>query len=86
MVYKLIFSADAINDLKKIDKKHSSKIIKKCKTFLVKDPFHYGKPLKGVFRGLYRYRVDNFRVIYTIKRSEIIVAVLKVGHRKQVYK
>ena len=45
-----------------------------------------GKALGNDKKGLWRYRVENYRVICEIKDSELIVLVLRVAHRKEVYK
>jgi len=44
-----------------------------------------GKPLKGDLRGYWSYRVGIYRIIYSIKHHEIIVEVLRIQHRKEVY-
>lgn len=43
------------------------------------------KPLKG-FTGIWRLRVGDYRVIYKIKDSELIILVVKIGHRREVYR
>lgn len=47
-------------------------------------PAHYGKPLRGTLKGLWSLRVGDYRAIYTISATE--VHVLKVGHRREVYR
>jgi mRNA interferase RelE/StbE len=44
-----------------------------------------GKPLKGELKGYWSYRVGVYRVIYTIEASEVVVYVLRIQHRKEVY-
>lgn len=44
-----------------------------------------GKPLKGELKGYWSYRVGIYRIIYTIKDEEIVVYVLRIQHRKEVY-
>ncbi len=52
---------------------------------LSNNPFPPGyKKLKG-FKNLYRIRSGNYRVIYSILHHELIIEVLKIGHRKNVY-
>ena len=43
------------------------------------------KPLKG-FHGIWRLRVGDYRVIYSIKDDQLLVLVLEVGHRREVYR
>jgi mRNA interferase RelE/StbE len=49
------------------------------------DPRSRGKSLSGEFKGLWRYRVENYRIICDIQDDKLIVLVLKVGHRSEVY-
>ena len=44
-----------------------------------------GKPLKGELRGYWSFRVGVYRIIYVIKETEVIVEVLRIQHRKEVY-
>ncbi|MBC2698101.1 MAG: type II toxin-antitoxin system RelE/ParE family toxin [ANME-2 cluster archaeon] len=43
-----------------------------------------GQPVKGQFKGLLKYRVGNYLAIYTKTKSEVLI--LRIGHRKNVYK
>ncbi|MER3423919.1 MAG: hypothetical protein C4293_12485 [Nitrospiraceae bacterium] len=52
---------------------------------LAEDPYQ-GKALTGEFKGLCRWRVGRFRIVYEIQRSASIVLVLRIGHRKDVYR
>jgi mRNA interferase RelE/StbE len=50
------------------------------------DPRQWGKPLYGDKRGLWRYRVGDYRLICDIEDEKVIVLVLEVRHRKDVYR
>ena len=50
------------------------------------NPRQLGKPLRGEKKGLWRYRVGDYRVICDIRDSDKIVLVLALGHRKQIYR
>ena len=50
------------------------------------NPRQWGKPLQGEKRGLWRYRVGDFRLICDIQDEKITVLVFEVGHRKDVYR
>jgi mRNA interferase RelE/StbE len=52
---------------------------------LAKDPY-LGKALSGEFKGLYRWRTGQFRVIYENQKDVLLILVLKIGHRKDVYR
>ena len=49
------------------------------------DPFQ-GKPLKGKLKGRYSYRVSTYRIIYTVFRNQLLVMVIDIGHRRDVYR
>ncbi len=44
-----------------------------------------GKPLKGELKGYWSYRVGVYRILYAIEENEIVVYVLRIQHRKEVY-
>jgi len=84
--YKVVWHEKALDDLKGIDKQQAKAIVEKARTYLTKDPLSLGKPLKGMFKGLYRYRFGDYRIIYAIDRKEKLIIVLRVGDRKDIYK
>lgn len=51
---------------------------------LSRDPF-MGKPLKGELKGYCSYRVGVYRILYSIRHHEVLVEVLRIQHRKEVY-
>ena len=52
----------------------------------VDNPRQFGNPLHGDKGGLWRYRVGDYRLICDIQDERITVLVLRVGHRKDVYR
>jgi mRNA interferase RelE/StbE len=50
------------------------------------DPRQWGKALQGEKRGLWRYRIGDYRLICDIQDERITVLVLELGHRKDVYR
>ena len=73
--------------MKKLDKSISKKIYHYLNDRVAKekDPRMLGKPLLHDKSGLWRFRIENYRVICQIKKNELIVLVVRVGHRKEVY-
>ena len=47
---------------------------------------HLGAALKGDLRGLRRLRVGDHRVVYEVRNDELIVLVVRVAHRRDVYR
>lgn len=82
--YKIQIDDKVIKDLKKIDKIWQKRILNKIKSVLVDDPYS-GKKLVGNLSPYYRLRVDNYRIIYEVIEDEVVVEVIKVKHRKEVY-
>ena len=83
MEYKIQFKGSVKKDLKNIDKDDIKRIFANIEEKLSKDPY-LGEPLYGKFKGLYKYRVGDYRVIYAIEKNE--VWILKIGHRKHIYR
>ncbi|MEK6746754.1 MAG: type II toxin-antitoxin system RelE/ParE family toxin [Pseudomonadota bacterium] len=85
MIYTVKWDEDALEDLSSLGKTEAIRIVKKIESHLVKDPLNLGKPLTGNLSGLYRYRIGDYRIIYQIFKNELIVVVVRVGHRRDVY-
>jgi len=85
LVYKVVYLDQVEEDLKKLDKTTAKKILTRIETYLAVDPKGLGKPLKGEFQGYWRYRWGDYRVIYKISEREILILVLRISNRKDVY-
>ncbi len=85
-MYKVAYLDSVEQDLKKLDKSTVRKILNRIETYLAKDPKELGKPLKGEFQGYWRYRWGDYRVIYKISEQEILILVLRISNRKDVYR
>lgn len=53
---------------------------------VLEDPRKLGKALSGERKGYWRYRVGDYRVTCEIRDGELLVLVLAVGHRREVYR
>jgi len=86
-MYRIEFLREAYEEFKKLDKP-IQRIIKEKLILLAKNPEALKnniKPLKGNYSGLYRLRVGNYRVIYKIEKQKLIILIVRVGHRKEIY-
>ena len=84
MTYTILIERYALKQIMKLDKKVIP-LIKTAIASLAHNPRPHGyKKLKG--EDAYRIRVGNYRVIYEIDNGKIIVTVVSVGHRKDIYK
>lgn len=52
----------------------------------VDNPRFSGKSLTGNLRGLWRYRIGDYRLICDIKDKELIILAISIGHRRDIYK
>ena len=81
-MYKLSFKSSVVKDLKRLDKTEIKNILGKIDERILPNPLD-GKPLHGEFRGCYRRRFGDYRVIYTVVGTEVLV--LRIENRKDVY-
>ncbi len=88
MTWTINWSNEARKQLRKLDKKRQADIVKYLSDRVghADHPSDFGKPLSYDKYGLWRYRVGDSRVICQIKEQELLILVLRVGHRKNVYK
>ncbi|MCK5585575.1 type II toxin-antitoxin system RelE/ParE family toxin [Candidatus Bipolaricaulota bacterium] len=82
--YRLLFKRSVTKDLRSIPKKDVSRILKRIET-LTDDPKPPGCE-KLSARELYRIRQGNYRILYEIQDDVLLVIVVKVGSRGDVYK
>lgn len=85
-MYKVAYLDSVEEDLRKLDKTTVKKILSRIESYLARDPKGLGKALKGEFQGYWRYRWGDYRVIYKISEREILIIVLRINHRKEVYR
>ncbi len=83
MRFKVLLSPKSQDFLKKLDKSNKKRIENKLKE--LSDNQELGKPLVGKLAGLWSLRIGDYRAIYQIRNLELLVLVLKLGHRKNVY-
>ena len=83
MAYNIVYKKSVQRDLKKLSKAEARRVLNQIEEELSKDAENY-PVLKGQFAGLRKYRVGDYRVIYAILGDEVLV--LRIGHRKDVYK
>lgn len=81
------FDARALKEFKKLGPQAQKDILDYLDKRISsgEDPRIFGKGLRANLSGLWRYRVGNYRILCQIKDLELIVLVVAVGHRKDVY-
>ena len=85
--YSVQWTENAIEALDSLDNSVRIEVVKflEKKSILV-NPVSSGKALTGKFTGLHRYRVGKYRIIVKIKNDVLIVLVLNIAHRANVYR
>ena len=83
----VVFAEKAKKEFLKLDKP----VQRQIQTFIVKlqgmnDPRTSGKALVGNFSGMWRYRVGDYRLVCEVEDDKILVTVLHIAHRKEVYR
>ena len=87
MAWAIKFERSAKKDLARLDRKAQADIWKYLQDRIAtdEDPKRFGDPLVGDLSGLWKYRVGSYRVIVEIRDQEVVILVVRVGHRKNVY-
>ena len=87
-MYEVIFTDSALKELKKLDKP----VVRVIKNWVVKnlvdcvDPRIHGKPLMGNLKGVWRYRVGDYRLFADNRDDKLVIFLFEVAHRKEIYK
>ncbi|MBP6950806.1 MAG: type II toxin-antitoxin system RelE/ParE family toxin [Alphaproteobacteria bacterium] len=87
MGWTIKFKESALKELEKISKPEQLQIRTyiRQRILTAKNPNDFGKPLGNTKAGLWRYRVEKFRIICHIKDHELCILIVKIGKRDKVY-
>ncbi len=83
MSYEIIFTDTSLKQFKKLEKDIQERIIKSLERIRIRPEVHI-KKLVG--DPGYRLRVGEYRVIIDIYKDKLVILVIKIGHRKNIYK
>ncbi len=88
MAWTVEITSTAARQIGRLDRQVQSRILRffREKIATEEDPRRVGRPLRGDKTELWRYRVGDYRVICEIRDRQVIVLVLRLGHRKDVYR
>ena len=86
MTYLVEFTLQAEKDFSRLDKTITQHIADKIDWLSQNIEFITPTPLKGNFKGKYKLRVGDWRMIYSLDHSSHIITIYAVGHRSEVYK
>ena len=85
--WRVEFDDRARRDLRKLDASVQTAILRYLRERIAtaEDPRRFGKALRRSLAGLWRYRVEDYRLICRIEDDHVVVLVVQVGHRREVY-
>ena len=83
-LYRILFTNEAKKNIGKLDPSIAG-IIRKAIGSLASNPAK-GKPLAYELAGLRSMRTSDYRIIYRMKEKELLIIVIAVGHRSEIYK
>ena len=80
------FSTSAGREYARLDGAAQKRIVRYLETRIAGgDPRRFGKPLRGDLHGLWRWRVDDYRLVGQIKADALVILIVRVAHRSTVY-
>ncbi len=85
--WKIVFQKSAYKEYQKLPQKFQEKIDKLLERLKINpfdDVLNFRK-IQGR-EHFYRIRVGNYRIVYTLKKSILIIFIIRIGHRKDIYK
>ncbi len=85
MTYKIEFAKQAAKQFKALPRQEQQRLKTKIDNLQV-DPRPPGVVKLSGEKNLYRIRVGNYRIIYSIQDSRLLVLIVKIGHRKDIYR
>lgn len=85
MTYALEITRDAVKSLKSIPPKDRARIYDRLER-LAADPFAATAVIKMQGQDGYRMRVGDYRVVYLVEGERLVIIVVAVGHRREVYR
>lgn len=86
MAWTIKYADSAGSQLRKLDKQVARQIVEYLDGIAVlENPCSKGKALKGPLGGLWRFRVEDWRIICYIQDENVVVLVLQIGHRRNIY-
>lgn len=88
MAWKVELSPTAQKQVDQLDRTVSRRILKFLHERVGKldDPRKIGQRLQGVLSQFWRYRVGDYRIICSLEHDRLVVLVLRIGHRRDIYK
>ena len=84
MAYRVEIENRCLRELKKLDRRAVLRAFELIKKTIARDP-RAGKALAGRYKGLFSWRFSSYRVVYEIQEKRLVIVVLRISNRKDVY-
>jgi len=85
MKYQVDFKPSAARQLRKLPKDIAERISKKI-DYLANNPFPHGYTEMKGSKDFYRIKAGDYRIIYTVEHGELLILVVSIGHRREIYR
>ena len=88
MAWTIEFVPAAAKELKKLDRGEAARIVSTLEKRIatLDDPRSVGAPLKGEHEGYWRWRIGDYRVIARFENERVLILIVRVAHRRDVYR
>ncbi len=84
--YRVLIKPSAAKEIEAVGQKEDRQRIVMRIQSLARDPRPFGSEKLSGREDLYRLRVGRYRVVYSVGDAELVVVIVRVGHRKDVYR
>ena len=81
---KVEFTPKAFEDLSQLDRSSAARVLKKVRWFAEEFPSVQPVPLTGKLKGLFKLRVGDLRVLYTLEKDKLVIHAVR--HRRDIYR
>ena len=83
MIYRILYTEEAAQLIRNLDASIKERVRKAI--IRISEHPELGKRLTGLLSDRWSYRVGDWRILYKIRKAEVLILILTVGHRSRVY-
>ena len=84
MTFRAVYTEEAVRQIGKLDTVIKERVRLAIERLTVRPEL--GKRLTGLLSDRWSYRVGDWRILYRIRRAEVVILILTVGHRREIYR
>lgn len=86
--WSVVIDPAALKDMDKLGRVNSARVLRflNDRVSKLENPRQLGGPLKGVLSGVWRYRLGDLRILCRIDDGQLVVLVISVGNRREIYR